>query len=474
MKAFASCCALALAACLLAACAILPGTAQPTWEELLAEVNAEHQSIRRGEIDPTPYLRTSITEEEGLKVWDYVRAQGEDFDPDRQLTRAEAEEDVAWLFDALYYSYAFYDYLGGPAVFDAAESAVLQELEGKDSLTARELQDLLIGHLGFIKDGHFNINGVQTACRKAPFFFRQVAFVPTEDGWRTVGGRTVESVDGHEDLDELFKRSISRQGDLVYYPVLLEDVAFDMQSEFQQHACSEKLTVRYADGSSQTLTAEPWSVYVSDLPDGERTELRQAGGVPVFQFNNFVSTWRRALMDGANALADAPAGILDLRSNTGGMEDMADSWLLRYSGQTVPSNGLRSFVINGQTAGLAGYTVPDGWVENDRVLIVLTGKRTASCAEIFLERTANLENVLVIGENTSGAMMSNACRMQLPRSGCQVTMTVDSVHQPSADSRYEELRGYEPDIWVPAAEAEELAVKLMERLGASAAPQGQP
>ena len=53
-------------------------------------------------------------------------------------------------------------------------------------------------------------------------------------------------------------------------------------------------------------------------------------------------------------------------------------------------------------------------------------------------------------------------------------MTVDSVHQPSADSRYEELRGYEPDIWVPAAEAEELAVKLMENLGASAAPQGQP
>ena len=45
-------------------------------------------------------------------------------------------------------------------------------------------------------------------------------------------------------------------------------------------------------------------------------------------------------------------------------------------------------------------------------------------------------------------------------------MTVDSVYLPSADSSYEELRGYEPDLWVPAAEAEELAVRLMERLGA--------
>ena len=428
MKAFASCCALALAACLLAACAILPGAAQPTWEELLAEVNAEHQSIRRGEIDPTPYLRTSITEEEGLKVWDYVRAQGEDFDPDRQLTRAEAEED---------------------------------------SWTAAEVQDLLLEGLRFFQDGHFNINGGKPNLPRVPFFFREAAFYRTEDGYIREDGKRVASVDGCDDLDGLFKRSISQEGELVYYPVLLKEWTMADQPQ----PCDEQLTVRYADGSTQTLTAEPWSVYVSDLPDGERTELRQADGVPVFQFNNFVSTWRRALMDGANALADAPVGILDLRSNTGGMEDMADSWLLRYSGQTVPSNGLRSFVINGQTAGLAGYTVSDGWVENDRVLIVLTGKRTASCAELLLERTANLENVLVIGENTSGAMMSNACRMQLPRSGCQVTMTVDSVHQPSADSRYEELRGYEPDIWGPAAEAEELAVKLMERLGAVGAPQ---
>lgn len=466
-------CTLALAACLSLAACTLALPPQPTLDELLAEVNAAHQSIRREDIDPAPYLRTSVTAEEGrTKIFEYAaRTPWEEFDPDRQLTRAEAAEDVAWLFDAFYYGYSFYDYLGGPEVFDAAESAVLQELEGRDSLTARELQDLLIGHLDFIKDGHFNINGAETSCRKVPFFFRQVAFLKTEDGWRTVGGRTVESVDGHEDLDELFKRSISRQGDVVYYPVLLEDVTFDMQSEFQQHTCSEKLTVRYADGSSQTLTAEPWSVYVSDLPEGEHTELRQAGGIPVFQFNNFSSTWRRALMDGANALAEAPVGILDLRSNTGGYEDMADSWLLRYSGQTVPSNGLRYFILNGQVAGLAGYTVPDGWVENDRVLIILAGKRTASAAELLLERTANLENVLVIGENTSGAMMGNACRMQLPHSGCQVTMTVDSVYLPSPDSSYEELRGYEPDLWVPAAEVEELAVRLMERLGAVGTPQ---
>ena len=469
MKAFASCCALALAACLLAACAILPGAAQPTWEELLDEVNAAHQAVQRPEVDAEQYLREGPDEE---TVARFTEGEITAFNLDAELTAAQAAEDVEYLFEAFRTLYGPYEYFGGDETFGAHKAELLARLAEKDSWTAAEVQDLLLEGLRFFQDGHFNINGGKPNPPRVPFFFREAAFYKTEEGgYIREDGKRVASVDGCDDLDGLFKRSISRQGDLVYYPVLLEDVAFDMQSEFQQHACSEKLTVRYADGSSQTLTAEPWSVYVSDLPDGERTELRQSGGVPVFQFNNFVSTWRRALMDGANALAGAPAGILDLRSNTGGMEDMADSWLLRYSGQTVPSNGLRSFVINGQTAGLAGYTVPDGWVENDRVLIVLTGKRTASCAELLLERTANLENVLVIGENTSGAMMSNACRMQLPHSGCQVTMTVDSVHQPSADSRYEELRGYEPDIWVPAAEAEELAVKLMENLGAVGAPQ---
>ena len=167
-------------------------------------------------------------------------------------------------------------------------------------------------------------------------------------------------------------------------------------------------------------------------------------------------------------VAKYPVGIVDLRSNLGGNSRVTDRWLWRYLGQLPPVNQCIMNVFTGIS------NVADAWIENDRVLIVLTGKRTASCAEIFLERTANLENVLVIGENTSGAMMSNACRMQLPRSGCQVTMTVDSVYLPSPDSSYEELRGYEPDFWVPAAEAEELAVKLMEHLGAVGAPQGQP
>lgn len=39
-------------------------------------------------------------------------------------------------------------------------------------------------------------------------------------------------------------------------------------------------------------------------------------------------------------------------------------------------------------------------------------------------------------------------------------------HTPQDWDYFEELRGFYPDLWVPADEAEELAVKLMENLGA--------
>ena len=54
-------------------------------------------------------------------------------------------------------------------------------------------------------------------------FFREVAFVKTEEGYQVIDGRKVESVEGYDNLDELMKRSISPEGKLVYYPVLLKD-----------------------------------------------------------------------------------------------------------------------------------------------------------------------------------------------------------------------------------------------------------
>ena len=59
-------------------------------------------------------------------------------------------------------------------------------------------------------------------------------------------------------------------------------------------------------------------------------------------------------------------------------------------------------------------------------------------------------------------MTSAAYHVWLPNSKCVVTMGHGLFVVPQDWDYYKELRGYEPDLWVPADEAEELAVKLME------------
>lgn len=75
-----------------------------------------------------------------------------------------------------------------------------------------------------MKDGHFSIAQQSAAPRICPFFYREVAFVKTEEGYQSEDGKQVESVESYEDLDQLFRRSISPQGELVYYPVVLKEV----------------------------------------------------------------------------------------------------------------------------------------------------------------------------------------------------------------------------------------------------------
>ena len=462
MNGFVKSCALALAACLLAGCApSLPP--QPTLDELLAEVNAAHQAVDKpqGDAGQGQYLHLRPGPDE--ETLDYFTSDLTkfEFDPDAELTAAQAAEDVEYLFDAFRTLYGPYDYFGGDETFGEHKAELLAKLEEKESWTAIEVQNLLVGELGFLKDGHFNINGERTNLFQVPFFFREVAFYKTEEGdYISEKGKRVASVDGYSDLDELFKRSISPEGKIVYYPVLLQERnPFKDQSEPQ--ICDEALTVRYANGSTQTLTAEPFQIYYKEIEGGGITEYHKDGEIPVFTFNECDINAISEIEAGAIMVAKYPVGVVDLRSNLGGNSRVTDRWLWRYLGQLPPVNQCIMNVFTGIS------NVADAWIENDRVLIVLTGKWTVSSAEMFVDQAHNVENVLFVGENTFGAQVTSAeTNLQLPNSKCFVVMGSGRFHTPQDWNYFEELRGFYPDLWVPADEAEELAVKLMENLGA--------
>ena len=242
MKRIMICCALALCLALTGCAPALPP--QPTLEELLAEVNAAHQAVQRPQVDAEQYLREGPDEETAAR---FTKGEITAFNSDAELTAAQAAEDVEYLFEAFRTLYGPYEYFGGDETFGAHKAELLARLAEKDSWTAAEVQNLLLEGLRFFQDGHFNINGGKPNPPKVPFFFREAAFYKTEEGgYIREDGKRVASVDGCDDLDGLFKRSISQEGELVYYPVLLKEWTIADQPQ----PCDEQLP-------SATPTAAP-------------------------------------------------------------------------------------------------------------------------------------------------------------------------------------------------------------------------
>ena len=243
----------------------------------------------------------------------------------------------------------------------------------------------------------------------------------------------------------------------MYYPILLK--------EYEPQAGDETLIVHYTNGSTQTLTAEPFQRYNERIEGDAVTEYHKDGEIPVFTIDSCYDGVMDEITAGAIMVARYPVGIVDIRANMGGSDSVSETWLRQYT--YTNHQMFRNQFLMDVFSGSTGYE--DGWVENDRVLIVLTSKNVASAAETFVDMAHNVENVLFIGENTWGAQVTSAAyHVWLPNSKCVgvVTMGHGLFVVPQDWDYYKELRGYEPDLWVPADEAEELAVKLMENLGA--------
>ena len=440
---------------LLTACSTIP---QPTMEELLAEVNAEHQAIKAKVVDFSPYMKENPKQEE----IDKYRQKNEVYDPDKSLTKQQAIEDVSFLFDAFHDCYGPYEYFGGAKVFDIAEEKIKKELKTKETLTAADLEKILLENLKFIEDGHFKINMENSNPTKIPFFFREVAFIKTENGYQTTDGKKVQSIEGYDNLDELMKRSISPDGELVYYPVLLKDCGM-LEALLSPQNCDEVLTVHYTNGKEQELTAEPYQVYTEfDLENPKNTpitEFDKNGNIPVFQINSFKKEKMEETLKEAKKLKDEPVVILDLRSNAGGDGKIVEMWLNEYVGQTVPANTTSINTCSEERL----YSSRDRWIERDNLLIILMGKYTASASEIFIDCSHNLENVLFIGENTNGALRSGAGEMYLPNSQCRVNIGEGTLSVFPENCNFEELRGFYPDIWVPAEEAEQAVIRMLKK-----------
>ena len=250
---------------------------------LMTDVNAEHRTVRKPAIDADAVL-AQLTHDPSRYSLD-TKVVG----PMQNgvLTAAQAKNDTNYLMYQLQTQYGLYDYLGGDAVFNAARDRVFQACDACGMLTPDSFADLLLKEFSFITDMHFFIGRKQPGLLVIPYQYREIAFEKDEQGYRIFGKQTrVASVAGYDDLDALFRRSISDDGHLVYYPTVLQSAPVADSIALLRGTAPDSsrgvppdLEIRYENGTTRYLSAGT----VSFGNDSERAtvELYENQSVPV-------------------------------------------------------------------------------------------------------------------------------------------------------------------------------------------------
>jgi len=212
-----------------------------------------------------------------------------------------------------------------------------------------------------------------------------------------------------------------------------------------------------------------------------------------------LKSWEvQALVRDAAELREAPAVILDLRSNGGGSDWYPLEWVRRFAGVDLYPAGFDAQLVTStaakmlqNTASSLGAVLPmvddsagladvqswlagmadldrPGWgrvsaaesvrAENDTLLVVLIDSYIYSAGESFVGFLRQVDDVVFVGTNTYGAMLAgNVGVCLLPNS--RLELSCGSLISLGEDLCNYDGRGHTPDFWVRPDEALERAVK---------------
>lgn len=412
------------------------------------------------------------------------------------ITKEQAREEVAFLFRVLKFGYAGYQYFGGDETFIGARNAIIADIEGfpESKLDSRRYVGVIRRHLGFIQDGHFFLGGVRT-CRDYEYYSNEeYTFVRDDAGFcMATGGkrRYLLNVDG-QDPAAYLRLSIDAGGNAVYQPGVLS-----------ADGVGVALDLFFDDGTSESVQLEK---VVSGLLSGPVYERKEIGGIPVIVNRSLERAPQNfptfdAFVSDAEKLREERVIVLDLRSNVGGSSEFVDKWVYSLTGEhpgyavlaaplmtntaaKLRLNSVRRFgdeavealkeMYEGweQEAAEAGRTSCPGWggiyssenvtINNRPLVVVLTDSHVASAGEGFVRALAQLDNVVFIGLNTYGALLTGDVGVcQLPHSKLYLAVGTSLLQEKDFVNR--DGLGYFPDFWVDPDHALDRALKFINK-----------
>ena len=409
------------------------------------------------------------------------------------LAHEQLAEDIDFLFDLLRHAYGGYLFFGGDDVFLPVRDAILERLAGMDNpLELSRFPGILFDGLAdVVADNHFQM--LLFAIGLSPNRLHMNSeYILRRDGngfTTEISGttyRVLEVTPIETAPDQRFPKNTQPpplpSGGIM--PTLTSDGelawAFARVTRLRRQAAVE-ITVLLENTVTGERHSRPVSLQMTRgffSLDSPAFAIHEAEGITVLENRNLCCCLAEDFLRSACELRDRPILIMDLRGHTGGRATFPHDWVRIYTGHDPARSLFFASTSNPATRTLEefhGISIPYDDVQTQRVsgqmpipnenlVIVLTDNSTSSAGELFVGYLRQLENVLVIGTNTSGTLLTGPVGvMFLPHSGLPVTFGTQLHLRPDL-SQFEGV-GFMPDLWVPPGESLERVLRFIERYG---------
>jgi C-terminal processing protease CtpA/Prc len=416
--------------------------------------------------------------------------------PPRRISAQQAAQDVQRLFYLFSHGYAGYGFFNQDREFEQAKTHILEALSAQASWTPQALSGILYEYLSFIVDCHMTIGEYRFAEHRDFWYDTRLELNPGNEGYQFLSNGKRYTLLSINDADPAayILPSLNQEGESIYRlgqlstgkpaPLLLIAANEGQPSQF-------KIDLRRSN----------FDYYSEDI---FREDL--IGGIPVVRARSFSDYYSGELSQfvqtGSNQRGEAVV-IVDLRGNGGGNEHWPVTWIRRLTGRRAGAvfavselesktsmagranafnywyseqgmeiyrdeleqyaSILESFERGDRQPGWTGPVYPGlPLIPNDTTVIVITNGQVASAGEGLVLRISQLENVLVVGENSRGCLtFGNISMHKLPHSGLTVWLPINFGIFP--DQVFREGAGLTPDLWVPASQAVDFTVAALRR-----------
>ncbi|WP_443660226.1 S41 family peptidase [Clostridium algidicarnis] len=411
-----------------------------------------------------------------------------------ELDKNDAISDVNFLFNLLKYSYAGYSYFGGDITFENAKENIIKSINSHpaENINSSQLENILDINTKFIQDGHFSINNNSPLNHYLYYSNESICVNKSKNGYYIIenGERLyIKSINDSYDFNNYLKLSINSKGYPCYHIGILDNsnnpskikVIFQSQSkEVIKHIDLKK-------GNPKVCSDDKLNYKYSKRNDVPIITMRKMYDTDV----NDKST--KLFAESAISLKDEPVMILDIRGNSGGQDIAPITWFENFTGEIpqIESYSLQlCSLINNYIARLAMKNIDyeilpaelkkeydeemqkanvefNTWYaskteekrhKNNTIIFVLIDNKVASSGESFINYLKTLENVILVGTNTSGVYISNVyTRSQLSSSHININFGNTII----LNKYCEEGKGFQPDIWIDNEDSLDRVLKLI-------------